>query len=213
MKPLLFIGAGLLAAASLSHAQNKPAEAASTAAPAPAASANATSEAKRQLIARVLTLQQAGIAGAAAALVEQSLQGVVQGGSQLLQRLPADQREPTARQMDAEVRKYREEVGPAVRERAIRIAPGLLGPRLDANFSEEELRQLVAMLESPINRKYQQIAPELSGELTRGLVAESRPLLEPRLRALGERLSSLLGLPPPGGSAAPPPTASGPARP
>lgn len=204
--------AAALAAAATTGAHAQPEAPATASAPTGAAP---TSAAKRQLIARVLDLQRPSVEGAARQLVEQSLGGVVQGGRQLLQsQVPADKRESTATAMDAEIRKYREEMTPPVRERAVRLAPEVLAPLLEARFNEDELNQLVAWLESPVNRKYQQLAPEMQASFSQRLLTESRPVLEPRLRALGERLGTLMGLPAgEAGSAAsaPAPTASGPA--
>ena len=54
----------------------------------------------------------------------------------------------TARMNDPFVRKYVEEATPIVRERAQKAAPGVMGALLDERFTEDELKQLVAWLES-----------------------------------------------------------------
>lgn len=153
--------------------------------------------AKRRLLARAVALQQSAVEAGARGLVEQSLAGIVQGGRQLLQtQVPPERRDATAREMDIEVRRYREEMTPLVRERAIRIAPEVLGPKLDATFSESELRQLIAWLESPVQKKYQAMTLDLQSAFTQRLLAESRSAFEPRLNQLGERLARIMGLPP-----------------
>ena len=51
-------------------------------------------------------------------------------------------------------------------------------------MSEDELKQLVAWLESPVNKKFQQAGPEMQSSLVKQVVAETSPVLDPKLRAL-----------------------------
>jgi hypothetical protein len=160
---------------------------------------------KRALVARVLELQQPGIENTARLITEQpALQLLQQAGIALQQRVPAERREAVAREIQAEARRYVEDTGPPVRQAALRLAPTTIGPILEARFSTEELRQLVAILESPAYRKLQQFGGDMQRALGEALVAEARPTVEPRLRALhqaiGERLNAAAAAP-----ATPPP--------
>ncbi|MDZ7590595.1 MAG: hypothetical protein U5L05_07865 [Rubrivivax sp.] len=135
--------AAALAAASLAQAQ------APAPSPKPTPPAAAPSAAKKELVARVLQLQQPGIEAMARQLAEQPARQLLQGASQGLQRLPAERREAVARDIEADVRKYIEEATPIVRDRAVALAPTTIGPLLEERFTEDELRQVIAMLESP----------------------------------------------------------------
>ncbi len=162
-------------------------------APAPAPlPANAS---KKDLVARVLLLQQPGVELVAQQLAEQPALQLAQQARQALPRVAADKREAVARDIDGDLRKYAEEVVPMVRERATRLAPGTIGPILEERFTEGELRQVIAILESPVNRKFQNIAPEMQRALTEKLVTETRPLVEPKVRAMNESVGRRLGLP------------------
>jgi hypothetical protein len=103
-----------------------------------------------------------------------------------------------------------------VRDRAIRIAPGTAGAILEEKMSQDELKQLVAWLESPLNRKYQQLAPDMRDAFIQKLLTEGRSLVEPKVQALDGRIRAILGVPPatpgtPAASAAPPARPAAPA--
>jgi hypothetical protein len=176
----LFVTA-LLASATLAHAQ--------TAASAPAPS----SPAKKELVQKILTLQQPGIEGMARNLVEQPAMRMIQAAGQALQQQVApDKREVTGKAIETDIKKFVDDATPIVRDRAVKLAPSTLGAALEEKFSEDELKQLVAMLESPVNKKYTQLGPEMQGNFQQKLVADARPLIEPRLQALDAKVRASL---------------------
>jgi hypothetical protein len=106
--------------------------------------------------------------------------------------VPAEQREAVARDIQVEFKKYGDEVLPPLRERAAKLVGPTVGTLLEERFSEDELKQLVAMLESPIFRKYHQVSPELDRALLEKLIADARPVIEPKLRALQDAVGKRL---------------------
>ena len=155
-----------------------------------------TSAAKKELIAKVVQLQQGGVDGIARSLVEQPALALMQQAGQVLQtRIAPDKREAMAKAIQADIRKYVEETTPLLRDKAAKLAPGVMGPLLDEKFTEDELKQLVGWLESPVVRRYQQLSPEIQKGLSEKLVAETRAQVEPKLQALDRSVSGRLGLP------------------
>lgn len=165
------------------------------------AQAPAASAAKKELVARVLQLQQPGVEAMARQLAEQPARQLLQGASQALQRLPAERREAVARDIEADVRKYVDEAAPIVRDRAVRLAPSTIGPLLEERFTEDELRQVVAMLESPVVRKFQAMGGDMQRAMVEKLVAETRGDIELKVRALDQVIVKRLGITPPAGAA------------
>lgn len=164
-----------------------------------------TSPAKKELIAKVVQLQQGGVEGIARSLVEQPAMAMLQQAGQVLQtRIAPEKREALAKEIQADVRKYVEETNPLLRDKALKLAPGVMGPLLDEKFTEDELKQLVGWLESPVVRRYQQLTPEIQKGLSEKLVAETRSLVEPKLQALDRSVTGRLGLPPPAKAASAP---------
>ena len=175
-----------------------------------AAMAHAQSTPKKDLVQKLLTLQQAGIEQVARGLVERPAVQMMQEAGMLLQRQVApDKREALGKQVEAEVKKYVEESVPLVRERALKLAPTTIGPILEEKFNEDELKQLIAWFESPVNKKYQQLGPEMQNSFVQKLVADARPVVDPKIQALDGRIRALLGVPAatPAGSA-PSPTSN-----
>jgi uncharacterized protein len=189
-KPLT-LAAALLAAAGLAQAQNA----------APAAPAASSSAAKKELVAKLLKLQQPGVEAMARQLAEQPARQLLQQADMALQRIPAERREALARDIEADARKYIDEATPIVRDRAVKLAPITIGPILEERFTEEELRQIIAILESPVNRRFQQAGPDMQKAIGERLVAESRAEVEVKVRALDQSVSKRLGITAPAGGA------------
>jgi uncharacterized protein len=155
-----------------------------------------TSPAKKELVAKVLLLQQPAIEGVARALAEQPAALLMQSAGTVMQtRTPPDKREAIAREIQADVKKYVDEAVPLVRDRAVKLAPVAIGTMLDERFTEEELVQLIAIIESPVNRKFQQMGGEMQKNLQDRLVAETKGLMEPKIKALQLAVAGRLGIP------------------
>jgi hypothetical protein len=162
-----------------------------------AAPGAASSPAKKELVAKLLKLQQPGIESLAYNLAEQpAAQLLNQAGLALQTRVAPEKREALAKEIGADVKKYADESVPLVRERAIRLAPGTVGRLLEDKFTEDELRQVVAMLESPVYAKYMQLSDEMQNALLEKLVADTRPTIEPKIKALEASIGKRLGLTP-----------------
>jgi hypothetical protein len=162
------------------------------------AQAAASSPAKKELVAKVLQLQQPGVEAFAREIVQRNALQILQGAGRVLQeRVPADRREAIAKDIQADTQKFAEDSLPLVRDRAVKLAPSTIGVLLEERFTEDELRQVIQILESPVNRKFQGLAGEMQRSLGEKLMAEVRPLLEPRVRALDQTIARRLGITPP----------------
>lgn len=156
----------------------------------------ASSPAKKELVAKVLLLQQPGMEALGRSLLQQPITKLMQGAGQALQQVPADKREATAKAIQADIKKFVDETSPMMRDRAVKLAPGTVGALLDEHFTEDELKQLVAWLESPVNKKYAQLGGEMQKALAEKLVAETRSTIEPRLKTLEQSVVKQLGITP-----------------
>ncbi len=161
-----------------------------------AIAAEPASAAKKELVQKVLKLQQPGIEAMARSLAERpALQMLQAAGMALQTQVPADKRESVGKAVEADIKKFVDEAAPLLRERAVKLAPAVLGPTLEEKFSEDELKQLIAWLESPVNKKYQQLAPEMQNSMAQRLANESRAQIEPKLQALEKRVRAAVGAP------------------
>lgn len=165
-----------------------------------AQTAPAASPAKKELVAKLLKLQQPGIEALARNLAEQPAAQFLNQASVFLQaRVPPEKREAVAKEIGNDVKTYSAEAVPLVRERAIKLAPSTAGKLLEEKLSEDELKQVIAMLESPVYAKYMSISDDMRKALLEKVVAETRPTIEPKLKALeasiGKRLNAAAGAP------------------
>ena len=157
--------------------------------------------AKKELVAKLLKLQQPGVEQLARTLAEQPAQRLILNvqSSGVLQRVPADKREALGKDLDADLRKYLDEAVPLLRERALALAPTTIGPVLEERLSEDELRQLTNLLGSPVVAKYQSLLPEMQRALGEKLVADSKSQIDPKLQALqkavNDKLAAAAGAP------------------
>lgn len=157
-----------------------------------------TSAAKKELVAKVLQLQQPAIEMAARALAERPAAMLMQQAGVALQtRVAAEKREAIGKEIQADAKKYVEDAVPLVRERAVKLAPSTIGVMLEEKFSEEELKQLIAIIESPVNRKFTQMSGEMQKSLVDKLVADTQSVMDPKIKALEQVIVKRLGLPAP----------------
>ncbi|MBI2772247.1 MAG: hypothetical protein HYX47_21690 [Burkholderiales bacterium] len=170
--------------------------------------------AKKDLAARIIKQQQASIEAIATGLAQQPAEQMMAAAEQALaQRVPADKREAVAQGIRADAKKYLDEAVPLVRERALKLAPTTIGAVLEEKFTEDELKQVVGILESPAFAKFQQMGNDMQRALLEKLVAETRSTIEPKVKALEQSVAKKLGVTPSGGAAPAAPAARPAAKP
>jgi len=154
--------------------------------------------AKKELVAKLLTLQQKAIEKTAQAMVERpALQMMQQASIALQTRVAPEKREAIAKQVQEDLNKYVADVGPLAREQAVKVAPSTIGALLEDKFTEAELKELIGIIESPVNRKFAQMGGDFQKALSEKLVAQTKSSIEPKVKALEQAIVKHLGLPPP----------------
>lgn len=167
------MAAACLACATLAQAQT----------PAPATSTS--NPAKKELVQKILQLQQPELGAMAQNLAQEPAALMMQQASQVLQtQVPPEKRDALAKDIQAQVKKYMDESVPLLRDRAVKLAPSTVGTALEDKFTEDELKQLVAWFESPVNKKFIQTFPAVRNDFVQKLVADARPAMDPKLQAL-----------------------------
>lgn len=177
--PRALVGAALIGLCGLSFAQ----------------STAASSPAKKELVARLLKIQQPDVEQIARQLAEQpAAQLLGRAGAALPQRVAADKQEAVAKEIQADAKKYADEAVPLVRAAAVKLAPTTIGTMLDKEFTEDELKQIVAMLESPAYLKYIGKADDMQNALLEKLIADTKGSIEPKVKALETSIGKRLGV-------------------
>ncbi len=151
---------------------------------------------KQALVDKLLKLQQPGIEQAARSIVERPAGQMMQEVGRLLQtQFPPEKREAIGKSIEADAKRYVDEAFPPVRDRALALAPSTLGATMADKFTEDELKQLVAWFESPVYKKFQQVSGEMQSAYMQKLVADARPIIEPKLQTLEQQVRTALGAP------------------
>jgi uncharacterized protein len=168
----------------------------------------AQAQSKKDLAAKVIQLQTSLTENVGGGLADQVAQQVLQTAGRAMSNVPTDKREAVGKDIQAEVKRFHTELSGFLRDRATKLAPTVIGPALEEKFSEEELKQLVAWLESPVSKKFQQTENDMQSALAQKLVEDTRPTVEPKLRVLEQALQKKLSNGAPGAAGASAPAAS-----
>ena len=138
---------------------------------------------KQKLVQRVLALWH--LEDAAVVMVQRPAVDAMQQARIALQgRVSAAKQEATLREIAVDLQKYVDEATPTVRDNATRLKAPTVGPLLAQNFSDEELRQLIALLESPVKKKFEQLVPQFERAFGEKIASESRAAIDPKLQAM-----------------------------
>lgn len=154
-----------------------------------------SSPAKKDLVARILKLQQPGIEAMARGLVEQPAAELLNNAAGVLPgRIAKDKQEAVAKEIKGDVQKYLDEAIPVVQTRAVKLAPTTIGALLEEKLTEDELKQVVSIMESPVYAKYQRMGDDMQKVLVEKLLAETRSTIEPKVRTLEQTVAKRLGV-------------------
>jgi hypothetical protein len=167
--------------------------------------APALAQSKKELVNKIVLLQQPGVEAMARGMAEQPAVQLSMQARQLIQNVPAEKRDAVVKAIDTDLKKYVDEAVPLLRDRAVKLAPSVIGAELDSNFNEDELKQLITWFESPVIKRFQQLAPGMQRTLSEKLVNETRGQIEPKLSALEAAMAKQLGVTPASGAGAPAP--------
>lgn len=147
--------------------------------------------AKAQLIQRLLQLWHVDNIGVTM-LQEPVAESLRQARSLLQGRASTERQEAAMKDIAADAKKFLDETTPLVRASAEKLIPTTVAPLLAEKFSEEELRQIIAILESPVKSKFEALIPEIQKALGEKIAAESASTINPKLEGLkkeiGERM-------------------------
>ncbi|MES2089069.1 MAG: hypothetical protein V4532_03665 [Pseudomonadota bacterium] len=151
-------------------------------------------ESKKELIQKLPPVQKAQLESLATGLTQEPVRQILEKMVRpaMMQAVPADKREATGKLVDAEITKYFESATPLVKTSANKVGPAAVAALLDDKFTEEELRQLLTMLDSPIIKKYQAALPEIQQTLLEKISTDARPAVDPKLQTLQNNVVKIL---------------------
>lgn len=153
-----------------------------------------TTDAKRALSVRVIAAQEgAELNRLYDQLAASATQQVVSNWNPRLDAMPEDKRQAAANALDAELKKFNDDALKLVAAQSPKARESALIPAYMERFSEDELKQLVALMEAPVFKKYQTIAPELGSVFVKAIVDGTRGAVEARSKVFDTAAAKIVG--------------------
>jgi hypothetical protein len=167
------------------------AHAAGPAASAPAAAASVDAE-KQKLIDQLLTIWHPE--NAIVAAVQRPGYEALEKSRIAMQQnhLPADKFEKNMKDISTDVQKYVDAASPLVIASAKKNSNAIVVPALAQNFTADELRQLIALLQSPLRQKFEKLVPQIDQTLGKKVQEEVGPEVNKHIQVLTEAVGTKL---------------------
>ncbi|WP_292932420.1 DUF2059 domain-containing protein [Noviherbaspirillum sp.] len=147
--------------------------------------------AKKELVQKVLQLWQVDALGESM-LQRPVAEAVAQARVVLQGRVPPDKQDAAMKDITADAKKFLDDTTPMVLDKTHKLVPSTIAPMLAEKFSEDELRQIIAIFESPVKRKFEEMVPDMQKALGEKLAAETRSQVDPKLEELRQRIGTRL---------------------
>lgn len=156
--------------------------------------AQAASDAeKKPLIERILKAQMGPeFEGLLGAMANSTSGPLVQYLGPRLQQVPEAKRNAARDELNQALNAHVTEVDKLLVARAPAVLASTLTPLYMQRFSTDELKQLVAIFESPVLKKYQDVAPEFRQKLVQGIEQDSDKAVGERGKAFIDKANAIL---------------------
>jgi uncharacterized protein len=167
-----------------------------------------TSDAKRALAVRAVAAQEGPeMSRMLAQLAGSATQQMVANWDERISELPEAKQKGVINAMDAELKKFNDDALKLITAQATKVRGEALLNAYTERFSEEELKQLVALMEAPVFKKYQNVGPELGSIYIKAIVDGTRSAVEARSKTFDVAAAKIVGVSTPSAGAP-----SGPAK-
>lgn len=123
-----------------------------------------------------------------------SSQPLVSNWGPRVQGLPESKKKLVSEGLNAELQKFKHDALKVFTARADKIASDSLTPAYAEKFTQDELKQLTALLDSPVYKKYQSLAPELGSVFVQNLIDATKAQLQARAKVFDDAAAKLLGV-------------------
>ncbi len=155
-----------------------------------------TTDTKRPLAARAVAAQEgAEMDRMLAQLADSATQQMIGNWDERVANLPAAKQQGAIAALDAELKKFNDDTLKLITAQAPKARSDVLVSAYAERFSQDELKQLVALLEAPVFKKYQTVAPELGNLYVKAIVDGTRDQVTARSKAFDAAAAKIVGVP------------------
>jgi uncharacterized protein len=155
-----------------------------------------SSDAKRALAVRAVAAQEGPeMNRMLAQLAGSATQQMVANWDERVSQMPETKQQAAINAMDAELKKFNDDTLKLITAQATKVRGDALLNAYVERFSEEELKQLVALMEAPVFKKYQSVGPDLGGIYIKAIVDGTRSAVEARGKTFDAAAAKIVGAP------------------
>jgi hypothetical protein len=148
---------------------------------------NGVTPAKQALVQRVL--DKMGLESVGLQMLQTPVADMLRQSRVVVQsRVPADKQDALMKDITAEATKFVEQEAPALRTSTHAIVQSSVAPLLAQKFSEDELKQLAGILESPVLAKFETIVPEMKRAVGENVARAQGAQIQPKMTELQNRV-------------------------
>jgi len=148
---------------------------------------NGVAPAKQALVQRVL--DKMGLESVGLQMLQTPVADMLRQSRVVVQsRVPADKQDALMKDITAEATKFVEQEAPALRASTHAIVQSSVAPLLAQKFSEDELKQLAGILESPVLAKFETIVPEMKRAVGENVARAQGAQIQPKMTELQNRV-------------------------
>jgi hypothetical protein len=104
----------------------------------------------------------------------------------------SDRKARTMKDIGTDVQKYIDTTMPIAIASAKKNTNPAVGPILAQNFTVDELRQIAALLESPLKQKFEKLVPQMETAVAQKVQAEISPQVNQNVKAMTEAVGTKL---------------------
>ena len=164
---------------------------------------NAQNDNKRALAVKLAQMQQKADGDA---MVEQltgsAVQPLLAGWSQRLdETVPPARQKEVRDKLDVELKKFADSTHKVVETQTAKAAEAALVPIFMEKLTEDELKQIVAYMESPVSAKFQALGPDATNAWAKRIIDATKPQVESGAKTFEAAANRIVGGS--GGSSAP----------
>ncbi|WP_440964051.1 DUF2059 domain-containing protein [Massilia sp. GER05] len=143
--------------------------------------------AKQALVQRVL--DKMGLESVGLQMLQAPVADMLRQSRVVVQsRVPADKQDATMKDITVEATKFVEQESPGLRTSTRAIVQSSVAPLLAQKFSEDELKQLAGILESPVLAKFESVVPEMKKAVGENVAKANAAQIQPKMTALQNRV-------------------------
>ncbi len=165
------------------------------------AGANAQ-DSKKTLATKLAQMQlKAEGPGLADQLTSSAMQPLLENWSQRLdETVPPARQKDVREKLDIELRKFNDNTHKAIEAQLGKAADAALVPVFIEKFSEDELKAVIAYMESPVYAKFRALGPDAANAWAQKVVEATRTTVENNIKSFDTAANKIIGAPADAGS-------------